>query len=164
MTHEEAIEKFGEPLTLSKLMEMDGKPVWTKLLVESTGRKEGWALIYSGHTAVQRWTQSPLWYKDYGKTWIAYAYPPAHIDRKAWEPCEKCKHSVDYGLGKRMEGGWRANMHISEIIRRAEKEVATATRNLDMAKRLGAPEQDIKNLKEKVEYKHFVVWILQELS
>lgn len=40
MTREEAIEKFGEPLTLSKLMEMDGKPVWTKLLVESTGRKE----------------------------------------------------------------------------------------------------------------------------
>lgn len=55
MTHEEAIEKFGEPLTLGKLMEMDGKPVWTKLLVENTGRKEGWALIYSddGHTAVQ---------------------------------------------------------------------------------------------------------------
>ena len=22
--------------------------------------------------------------KEYGKTWIAYAYPPAHIDREAW--------------------------------------------------------------------------------
>lgn len=22
--------------------------------------------------------------KDYGKTWLAYAYPPAHIDREAW--------------------------------------------------------------------------------
>ena len=39
MTREEAIEKFGEPLTLGKLMEMDGKPVWTKLLVENTGKK-----------------------------------------------------------------------------------------------------------------------------
>lgn len=28
--------------------------------------------------------------KDYGKTWIAYAYPPAHIDREAWKPCEYC--------------------------------------------------------------------------
>lgn len=92
MTHEEAIEKFGEPLTLGQLMEMDGKPVWTKLLVENTGRKEGWALIYSddGHTAVQRWTQFPLWYKDYGKTWLAYDYPPVHIERKVWEPCEAC--------------------------------------------------------------------------
>lgn len=26
--------------------------------------------------------------KDYGKTWLAYAYPPAHIDREAWGPCE----------------------------------------------------------------------------
>ena len=33
MTREEAIEKFGEPLTLEQLLEMDGKPVWTKLLV-----------------------------------------------------------------------------------------------------------------------------------
>ena len=22
--------------------------------------------------------------------WIAYAYPPAHIDREAWEPCGLC--------------------------------------------------------------------------
>lgn len=108
MTHEDASEKFGEPLTLGKLMEMDGKPVWTKLLEESTGRKEGWTLIYSddGHTAVQRWTQFPLWYKDYGKTWLAYDYPPVHIERKVWEPCEECvscencKHSVDYDYGE----------------------------------------------------------------
>ena len=28
--------------------------------------------------------------KDYGKTWLAYAYSPIHIDREAWEPCEYC--------------------------------------------------------------------------
>ena len=80
----------------------------SQLLVENTGRKEGWALIYSddGHTAVQRWTQFPLWYKDYGKTWLAYDYPPVHIERKVWEPCEECvscencKHSVDYDYGE----------------------------------------------------------------
>lgn len=83
MTHEEAIEKFGKPLTLEQLLEMNGKPVWTKLLVESTGRKEGWTLIYNddGHAAVQRWTQFPLWYNDYGKTWIAYVCP-ANSDRE----------------------------------------------------------------------------------
>ena len=89
---EKANAKFGEPLTLEQLLEMNGKPVWTKLLVESTGRKEGWTLIYNddGYTAVQRWTQFPLWYKDYGKTWIAYAYHPVHIDREKWEPCHSC--------------------------------------------------------------------------
>lgn len=89
---EKANAKFEEPLTLEQLLEMNGKPVWTKLLVESTGRKEGWTLVYNDdrYAAVQRWTQFPLWYKDYGKTWLAYAYPPAHIDMEAWEPCAKC--------------------------------------------------------------------------
>lgn len=32
--------------------------------------------------------------KDYGKTWLAYAYPPAHIDREAWGPCEACKEGT----------------------------------------------------------------------
>lgn len=73
----------NDPLTIEQLREMDGEPVWAKLLVENTGRKEGWALVYSddGHTAVQRWTQFPLWYKDYGKTWIAYVCP-ANFDRE----------------------------------------------------------------------------------
>lgn len=89
---EKANAKFGEPLTLEQLLEMNGKPVWTKLLVESTGRKEGWTLIYNddGYAAVQRWTQFPLWYKDYGETWIAYAYSPVQIDREAWKQCREC--------------------------------------------------------------------------
>ena len=42
---------------------------------------------------------------DYGKTWAAYAYPPAHIDREAWTAewvkhggyteCSKCEHWYD---------------------------------------------------------------------
>lgn len=101
---EKANAKFGEPLTLEQLLEMNGKPVWTELLVESTGRKEGWTLIYNddGYAAVQRWTQSPLWYKDYGKTWLAYAYHPVHIDRdhdpgmhlgKPQTPSPTCLHA-----------------------------------------------------------------------
>lgn len=52
-------------------------------------------------------------------------------------------------------------MHISEIIRRAEKELATVTRNLETAKRQGAPEQDVKNLEEKVEYRKTALQILK---
>ena len=82
---EKANAKFEEPLTLEQLLEMNGKPVWTKLLVESTGRKEGWTLVYNddGYAAVQRWTQFPLWYKDYGKTWIAYVCPGKHRPESA---------------------------------------------------------------------------------
>lgn len=29
--------------------------------------------------------------KDYGKEWIAYAYPQTHIDREQWETCIECK-------------------------------------------------------------------------
>ena len=51
-------------------------------------------------------------------------------------------------------------MNIKEIIRRAEKELATATRNLDVAKRRGAPEHDVRNLEAKVEYRKAVLDIL----
>lgn len=92
MTNEDAIAKYGKPLTMEQLRGMDGQPVLVKLIEESKGRKEGWALIYNdeGYCAVQRWTQCPLWYKDYGKTWLAYAYHPVHIDREKWEPCVVC--------------------------------------------------------------------------
>ena len=29
--------------------------------------------------------------EEYGKTWLAYAQQPAHIDREKWVPCEHCK-------------------------------------------------------------------------
>ena len=29
-------------------------------------------------------------FDSYNDQWVAYAYPPAHIDREAWEPCEYC--------------------------------------------------------------------------
>ena len=51
-------------------------------------------------------------------------------------------------------------MKIEQIIARAEKELATATRNLDTAKRRGAPEQDVRNLEAKVEYRKAVLDIL----
>lgn len=51
-------------------------------------------------------------------------------------------------------------MQLQEIIRRAEKELATATRNLETAKRCSAPEQDVRNLEAKVEYRKAVLEIL----
>lgn len=53
-------------------------------------------------------------------------------------------------------------MQLQEIIRRAEKELSTATRNLDVAKRRGAPEQDVRNLEAKLEYRKAVLEILKD--
>lgn len=65
----------NEPLTADELREMDGEPVWVELTEPTVGKKSGWALVYNDGSgaAVQRWT-SPLWYNEYGKTWIAYRF------------------------------------------------------------------------------------------
>lgn len=84
-----------EPLTLEQLREMDGQPVW---IVESPD----W-----GHWELSEDAEDYLCDRDtdlYGLTypdpdgkaglhklgWLAYAYPPAHIDREAWESCPCC--------------------------------------------------------------------------
>ena len=86
----------GQPLTLEQLRGMDGKPVW---IMESPD----W-----GHWELSEDAEDYLADRDtalYGDTysaqdcnggehqlrWIAYAYPPAHIDREAWEPCSRCR-------------------------------------------------------------------------
>ena len=85
----------GQPLTLEQLRGMDGQPVW---IMESPD----W-----GHWELSEDAEDYLAGRDtslYGITypahdckggvhqlrWIAYAYPPAHIDREACEPCGVC--------------------------------------------------------------------------
>ena len=80
------------PLTLEQLREMEGQPVW---IVESPDWGH-WELSEdAGDYLCDRDTDMyGLTYPDPdGKAglhklgWFAYAYPPAHIDREAWEPC-----------------------------------------------------------------------------
>lgn len=101
---------YGDPLTLEQLRNMDGKPVW---IVESPD----W-----GHWELSEDAEDYILDRDtdlYGLTypdpdgkaglhklgWIAYAYPPSHIDREAWTAewvkhdgyteCSKCEHWYD---------------------------------------------------------------------
>ena len=92
----EAVRGHGsEPLTLEQLLEMDGQPVW---IMEAPD----W-----GHWELSEDAEDYICDRDtdlYGLTypdpdgkaglhklgWVAYAYPPARIDREAWEPCEYC--------------------------------------------------------------------------
>lgn len=88
----------NKALTLEQLRKMDGKPVWCEwLLPEDRAVEDGkWFIVIVGEKKgleIKRPTDYGDYFlktEDYGKTWLAYAYPPAHIDREAWEPCIKC--------------------------------------------------------------------------
>lgn len=90
-----SMQEAGEPLNLEQLRKMDGKPVW---IVEYPG----W-----GHWELSEDAEDYLCDRDtelYGLTypdpdgkvglhklgWLAYSYPPVHIDRSKWESCEFC--------------------------------------------------------------------------
>lgn len=82
LDHTPDVQKMT-PLTLEQLREMDGKPAW----IEHNNPKYNrtwliWRSPKEGDTVTG--------FEGYGKFWRAYAYPPAHINREAWEPCEKC--------------------------------------------------------------------------
>lgn len=87
------LKKLGEPLTLEQLRKMDGKPVW------SAKHKE-WFLICERPSRYMMYDRNGFCLPvqdviDYG----LYAYPPAHIDREVWEPCELCSGDKLDGVG-----------------------------------------------------------------
>ena len=77
----------NEPLTIEQLREMDGKPVRIVRLEDNLG---WWAIVRLGNDRANTDYGAYFMLSDYGKTWLAYAYPPAHIDREAWESCPYC--------------------------------------------------------------------------
>ena len=83
------------PLTLEQLREIYGQPVWVKSLINDNPGE--WCIlraIQRGKGRFLSFSGSQHVYGDqaeYGKTWIAYAYPSAQIDREAWKPCRTCE-------------------------------------------------------------------------
>lgn len=85
------LTQSNEPLTLDELREMNGKPVWIENLEEP--EKSQWRLCHwdrRKYLVLQGISIGGYLVEEYGEAWIAYAYPPVHIDRKKWEPCKKC--------------------------------------------------------------------------
>lgn len=103
----------GKPLTLEQLREMDGQPVWGKSLINE---KPGEWFILRVVNMSKTWfiacagAEQGFGDKDtYGKTWLAYPYPPAHIDRGKWEYCLTCRDlrylPYEVCAGIKMPGG-----------------------------------------------------------
>lgn len=108
----EAVRGHGnQPLTLEQLRKMDGNPVRVEFEDGSGGL---WGVI---HISVFEQIIFPnglhctIGHPYYGKIYKAYAYPPAHIDREAWEPCDlcqscgNCEHNMGYECSREMELG-----------------------------------------------------------
>ena len=74
------------PLTLEQLSEMYDKPA--RFVDMYTAFEENVIVGAMGTTGVFYTTLEEADQfkstKDYGQRWLAYAYPPAHIDREAW--------------------------------------------------------------------------------
>lgn len=83
-----SMPESGEPLSLEQLKQMDGKPVWVVCLKKEKyiNPPIGWRILeksISGSFGV--WNgENCLSQRSYSSDWLAYAYPPAHIDRSEW--------------------------------------------------------------------------------
>lgn len=80
-----AFAQPGNPLTLEQLREMDGQPVWIERIEAPYDGK--WFIVNYADTEnpdKTLYTDSGVTYSEYGKYFIAYPYPPAHIDRSEW--------------------------------------------------------------------------------
>ena len=71
--------------SLERLREMDGQPVWIERIEAPYDGK--WFIVNYADTEnpdKTLYTDSGVTYSEYGKYFIAYPYPPAHIDRSEW--------------------------------------------------------------------------------
>lgn len=86
-----SMPEAGEPLSLEQLREMDGQPAYWP-------EDESWGIV--SVDSAGKWAGKPFFrgrkqevnfeYDIESRGMEVYAYPPAHIDRSKWEPCEYC--------------------------------------------------------------------------
>lgn len=101
---------MNEPLTLEQLREMDGKAVWVEN--KSNPYLNDWGIMLENICSAY---YGIFDVEEYGKTWLAYAYPLAHIDREAWKSCKactgcaSCRHSLASGSDSKSACFWCDN-------------------------------------------------------
>ena len=105
-----SMSEAGEPLSLEQLKQMVGKPVWIERIEAPYDGK--WFIVNYADTEnpdKTLYTDSGVTYSEYGKYFIAYPYPPAHIDRGKWEYCLTCRDlrylPYEVCAGIKMPGG-----------------------------------------------------------
>ena len=101
------------PLTLEQLREMRGEWVYI-VLIDGEPKSTAWAIVtgeklvtYLAFNSSEYLIRAVFDVEECGKAFIAYAYPPAHIDREAWtaewdvdefgHKCSKCGEYLPSG-------------------------------------------------------------------
>lgn len=80
----------GEPLTLERLREMDGQPVFLpETNCGALVTKDIFVMLLTFPDGEK--CSANDWYKQVGPV---YAYPSAHIDMAAWKPCNYCANTM----------------------------------------------------------------------
>lgn len=100
-----------KPLTLDQLRKMDGKPVWVEDKCDP--ELSAWGNV-CGNVCVVSHKQKyygAYHIEDYEGRWLAYSYPPAHINRDAWTAewewfDEETGNPID---GIEREWGWKCS-------------------------------------------------------
>lgn len=77
----------GQPLTLEQLRGMEGQKVIIYRM-KSTEPLEPGTVKMNGDVLGDNGTLA--YHELYLLTWVAFSFPPARIDREAWEPCGLC--------------------------------------------------------------------------
>ena len=81
----------NRPLTLEQLRRMDGCPVWVEDL--RGDRKSEWKIIYwdrEKYLTFASHSEDGFILDEYGETWVAYLYPYACLNMKAWVDANDC--------------------------------------------------------------------------
>ena len=81
---------IGDLLTLEQLRRMDGQPVLIEHIGDDSPKNKEWALVFCKEKLCRTSCGNIAIFAFYGIGWLAYAYPPAHIDREALEDCPVC--------------------------------------------------------------------------
>lgn len=94
-------KKLSKPLTLDQLREMDGLPVWVSVPVR---KYSNWGIVdFNFKRILPFFKEDSFWdFSNFGE-WLAYEYPPAYIDREAWEPCKKCAIDVNIKYWRKID-------------------------------------------------------------
>ncbi len=78
----------GQPLTLEQLRGMEGQKAIIYRM-KSTEPLEPGTVKMNGDVLGDNGTLA--YHELYLLTWVAFSFPPARIDREAWEPCGRCE-------------------------------------------------------------------------
>ena len=88
------MERANKPLTLEQLREMreNTEIIGPSVLSSWNGLMAYGVLDEHTDDGICAVVGVGVWLKekDYGKSWLAYAQQPAHIDREKWDGCEWC--------------------------------------------------------------------------